>query len=177
MPLRVLSPRGASQQPGRERTGYEKEPKPGGSEAESEAGHLKRTTLEAPNSHDKLAKRHYRSDSSLLFPYAANMKPTRVQPYLLLFVVAALVALVGWWGANRLRSTLRETLGAELETTLRANADALQIWMTNQMRLAIIVATEPQLGSLAMAGQATSLRESRPEGLEGATPQSASNGI
>lgn len=98
------------------------------------------------------------------------MKPTRVQPYLLLFVVATVVALVGWWGAYRLRSTLRETLGAELETTLRANADALQIWMTNQMRLAVTIATEPQLASLAMAGQVTNLHESRPEWLAGGTP-------
>jgi hypothetical protein len=63
-------------------------------------------------------------------------------------VIAALVALFGWWGNVRLRETVKQELQAQLTTTLNANVTALEIWTTNQLKLASILATDPTVRSL-----------------------------
>jgi serine/threonine protein kinase len=65
-------------------------------------------------------------------------------------VIAGLVALFGWWGDTRLRQTIEGQLRAELTATLNANVMALEIWMTNQTRLAAFVAEEPKVRTLAL---------------------------
>jgi hypothetical protein len=70
--------------------------------------------------------------------------------WLLLLATASLVALVGWWGNTRLRSTLQGTLRAELTTSLEANVTALEIWITNQTRLVKALAEDPHLRTLAL---------------------------
>ena len=75
----------------------------------------------------------------------------KTQTWAWLLVVAGVVASTGWWGANRLRLTLEESLRAELETTLGANATAIEIWITNQARLAASLASEPTLRSQALS--------------------------
>jgi serine/threonine protein kinase len=70
------------------------------------------------------------------------LKDSRARLWILTLAIAVLVALFGWWGDTRLQATLHQALRAELEATLRANVTALDIWITNQMRLATIVATE-----------------------------------
>src|SRR5258708_1246786 len=63
--------------------------------------------------------------------------------------IAGLVAVFGWWANIRLRETIEEQLKAGLTATLNANVTALEIWMTNQTRLATFLAEEPKLRPLA----------------------------
>ncbi len=64
-------------------------------------------------------------------------------------LVALVVALVGWWGNERLRDAIESDLQTDLTSTLNANVTALQIWATNQMRMATSLATEPAVRNLA----------------------------
>src|SRR5881397_2374455 len=64
--------------------------------------------------------------------------------------IAGLVALFGWWGHTRLRRTIEEQLKAELSATLDANVTALEIWTTNQAKLATSLAEEPRVQALAV---------------------------
>ena len=57
--------------------------------------------------------------------------------------IAGLVAIFGWWADDRLRQTIKGQLRAELATTLDANVTALEIWTTNQMKLASSLVSEP----------------------------------
>jgi len=74
----------------------------------------------------------------------------RLHLWVLLLLIAVFVAVFGWWGNTRLRSTLEGTVRAELETTLNANVTALEIWVTNQTRLVSALASEPALRELAL---------------------------
>jgi serine/threonine protein kinase len=64
-------------------------------------------------------------------------------------VIAGLVAMFGWWGNVRLRLTIEKQLKAELTATLNANVTALEIWTTNQTRLASSLADQPEVRTLA----------------------------
>ncbi len=63
-------------------------------------------------------------------------------------LIAALVALFGWWGEGRVRATIRQELRAQLAGTLNANVTALEIWTTNQLKFASALATEPAVRNL-----------------------------
>src|SRR5262245_17765084 len=65
-------------------------------------------------------------------------------------VIAGLVALFGWWGNARLRQTIETQLKADLTATLDANVTALEIWTTNQAKLATSLAAEPKIRELAL---------------------------
>ena len=65
-------------------------------------------------------------------------------------VIAVLVAIFGWWGNVRLRHTIEQQLRAQLNTTLDANATALQIWMLDQKKLAGALAEDQRLRTLAL---------------------------
>jgi len=60
-------------------------------------------------------------------------------------VIAGLVALFGWWGNHELRQTIEQQLRDQLATTLNANVTSLEIWTTNQTRLATALAGEPEV--------------------------------
>src|SRR5947207_1839822 len=64
--------------------------------------------------------------------------------------IAGLVAVFGWWGNARLRQTIEGQLKAELTATLDANVTALNIWTTNQAKLATSLADEPEVNTLAL---------------------------
>jgi hypothetical protein len=65
--------------------------------------------------------------------------------WMLPLVIAGLVALFGWWGNHELRQTIEQQLQAQLTSTLNANVTALEIWTTNQTRLATALAGEPEV--------------------------------
>ena len=69
--------------------------------------------------------------------------------WVLPLLLAVLVAGMGWWGNCRLRETIRDALKAQLTTTLNANVTALGIWAANQSRLAVSLAEDANLQSLA----------------------------
>jgi eukaryotic-like serine/threonine-protein kinase len=69
--------------------------------------------------------------------------------WLLPLALAALVAVLGWWGNGRLRDTIDGQLKAQLSATLNANVTALGIWTTNQTRLATSLAEDPSVRMLA----------------------------
>lgn len=69
--------------------------------------------------------------------------------WILPLVIAAGVAVLGWWGNFQLRDAIESDLKADLQTTLNANVTALEIWATNQMRMATALATEPAVHDLA----------------------------
>ena len=71
--------------------------------------------------------------------------------WILPLLIAGLVAVVGWWGNEWLRQTVELQLHAELQATLTANVTALEFWMTNQIRLAEMLAEEPQVRKLSTA--------------------------
>jgi len=64
--------------------------------------------------------------------------------------VAVLVAGLGWWGDGRVRQTIEDELKADLNATLNANVTSLEIWTTNQMRIATLLAEEPTVRNLAV---------------------------
>jgi serine/threonine protein kinase len=73
------------------------------------------------------------------------------QPFWIVpLAIAGLVALFGWWGDGQLRQTVQKQLAAELTTTLNANVTALEIWTTNQTRLAMSLADEPEMRAFAL---------------------------
>ena len=63
--------------------------------------------------------------------------------WLVPLMIAGLVAVFGWWGNNRLRETIEDQLKDELNATLNANVKALEIWTTNQVKFATLLAEEP----------------------------------
>src|SRR5262245_53375242 len=65
-------------------------------------------------------------------------------------VIAGLVALFGWWGNTRLRQTIETQLKSDLTATLDANVTALEIWTTNQAKLATSLTAEPKIRELAL---------------------------
>ena len=65
-------------------------------------------------------------------------------------VIAGLVALFGGWGNHELRRTIERQLQAQLTSTLNANVTALEIWTTNQTRLATALASEPEVRAPAI---------------------------
>src|SRR5690242_9259000 len=64
-------------------------------------------------------------------------------------VFAALVAVLGWWGNDRVRRTLENQLKSQLTVTLDANVTALEIWAANQTRLATSLADDSELRKVA----------------------------
>src|SRR6266536_3573053 len=64
--------------------------------------------------------------------------------------IAGFVAVFGWWGDGRLRQTIEQELKADLTAALDANVTALEIWTTNQAKLATALAEEPEVQSLAV---------------------------
>ncbi len=71
---------------------------------------------------------------------------------------AAVVAFVGSWGQARVREALERQVQNDLQTTINANVTALEIWVSDQKRLASTLAADPELLPLArqlLAQQAT----------------------
>jgi hypothetical protein len=77
--------------------------------------------------------------------------------------VAGLVAVLGWWGNQRLRQTVNEEVRSDLVGTLDANVTALEIWATNQVKLASALASEPSLRTLAVHALAAGPLQGTPE--------------
>ena len=71
--------------------------------------------------------------------------------WVLPLAIAGLVALFGWWGDGQLRATIEGELRAQLKATLNANVTALEIWSTNQMRLAMSLADDSTVRRAANA--------------------------
>ena len=65
--------------------------------------------------------------------------------WMLPLFIAGLVAVFGWWGNHKVRQTIEQQLQAQLTSTLNANVTALEIWTTNQTRLASALAGEPEV--------------------------------
>ena len=85
--------------------------------------------------------------------------------WVLPLIIAVVVALLGWWGNGCLRATIEDGLKAQLATTLNANVTALEIWSTNQLRLATSLVEDPDIRASATAilmAQPLGRRESRP---------------
>ncbi len=70
--------------------------------------------------------------------------------WVLPLVIAGMVALFGWWGNHELRQTIEHQLQARLTSTLTANVTSLEIWTTNQTRLATELADEPEVRARAL---------------------------
>ena len=85
-------------------------------------------------------------------------------------VSAGLVALFGWWGNHELRQTIEQQLQAQLTSTLNANVTALEIWTTNQTRLATTLAGETEV-------RAPALRILDRAELEPGSPESRTNAV
>ena len=73
----------------------------------------------------------------------------KLPAWILPLVIAVLVAVLGWWGNEQLRTTIEGGLKAQLAATLAANVTALEIWSTNQTRLATSLAEDSSMRRLA----------------------------
>src|SRR5579859_4431545 len=78
------------------------------------------------------------------------MRSLKLPIWALLLAVAAVVALLGWWGNDCLRTTIESELKAQLTATLNANVTALDIWSTNQMRIASSVVEYPGIRAISL---------------------------
>jgi serine/threonine protein kinase len=65
-------------------------------------------------------------------------------------ITALAVAGIGWWADGQLRRAVQQEIRDDLQTTLDANATALEIWMANQKRIALALAEEPRFKSVAL---------------------------
>jgi hypothetical protein len=65
-------------------------------------------------------------------------------------ITALVVAGVGWWSDVQLQRVIYQELQNDLQSTLDANVTALEIWMTDQKRIATSIADEPRLKTLAI---------------------------
>ena len=65
-------------------------------------------------------------------------------------LTAIVVAGVGWWADGQLRRVVQQEIREDLQSTLVANVTALEIWMTNQKRVAAALAEEPRFKALAL---------------------------
>jgi len=91
------------------------------------------------------------ADRANVSPVTATVTSRFKQPiWMLPLVIAGLVALFGWWGNHELRQTIEQQLQAQLTSTLNANVTALEIWTTNQTRLATALASEPEVRARAL---------------------------
>jgi eukaryotic-like serine/threonine-protein kinase len=81
--------------------------------------------------------------------------------WILPLAIAGLVALFGGWAHHELRLTVEHQLQAQLTSTLNANVTALEIWTTNQTRLATALADEPEVQARAVRILDRSQSESR----------------
>lgn len=70
--------------------------------------------------------------------------------WLIALTVAGLMAAVGWWGNQRLREIVADEVRSDLVSTLHANVTALDIWATNQIKLASTLAQEARVQALAV---------------------------
>ena len=64
-------------------------------------------------------------------------------------LAAGLLSVVGWWSHDAVRRTVETKLIGELGTVLDANVTALEIWVSNQERLAGLLANDPEVRQLA----------------------------
>src|SRR5580692_3447942 len=71
--------------------------------------------------------------------------------WVLPLAIAGLVALLGWWGNDRLRATIEDELKTQLSATLHANVTALGIWSVNQTRLATSLVDDEDVRDSAVA--------------------------
>ncbi len=90
-------------------------------------------------------------------------------------VIAGLVALFGWWGNHELRQTIEQQLKAQLTSTLNANVTALEIWTTNQTRLATALAGETEVRDRAIRILERSEIETRRRRKPHQLPRTANN--
>ena len=65
-------------------------------------------------------------------------------------LTALVVAVVAWWADGQLQRVVQQEIRNDLESTLRANVTALEIWMDNQKRIAAALADEPRFKTLAL---------------------------
>ncbi len=77
-------------------------------------------------------------------------RPLKLPMWMVPLAIAAVVAVFGWWGNVQLKQTIQGQLKAELASTLNANVTALEIWTTNQGKLAMSLADEPEVRNLAL---------------------------
>ncbi len=88
-------------------------------------------------------------------------------------MAAVLLGLVGAWSLNAVRRTVEAKLTAELGTVLEANVTALEIWVSNQERLAGLLANDPEIRRLALALLTASQGHEQQRAQLAALPQQA----
>ena len=66
-------------------------------------------------------------------------------------LAAALIVGVGGWSLGAVRRTLEDGLRSELETDLKANVTALELWIQGQLRTAKLLASDPTVREPASA--------------------------
>ena len=65
-------------------------------------------------------------------------------------VVAAAVAVTGWWCNSEVRRAIENQLANELESMIGADVTALNIWIDNQLRFVSSLASEEKMRELAI---------------------------
>ena len=88
-------------------------------------------------------------------------------------LAAALLIVVGNWSLRSVHRTIEAKLAADLKTALEANVTALEIWVSNQERLAGLLASDPEVRRLALDLLAASAGREQNRTALGAMPEQA----
>ncbi len=88
-------------------------------------------------------------------------------------LAAVLLVVIGNWSLRAVHGTIKAKLAADLKTTLDANVTALEIWVSNQERLAGLLANDPEIRSLALDVLAASAGREQDRFRLGGLPQQA----
>lgn len=88
-------------------------------------------------------------------------------------LAAVLLVVIGNWSLRAVHGTIKAKLAADLKTTLDANVTALEIWVSNQERLAGLLANDPKIRLLALELLNASAGREQDRSRLGALPQQA----
>ena len=88
-------------------------------------------------------------------------------------LAAGLLIVVGNWSLRAVHRTIEAKLAADLKTTLDANVTALEIWVSNQERLAGLLASDPEVRRLSLELLAASTGREQNRAALGALPEQA----
>ncbi len=69
--------------------------------------------------------------------------------FLIPLATATIIGFLGWWSNHRLKSEIKDILARELNTILKADVTALEIWIHSQVKAVKLIASEPTFRELS----------------------------
>ncbi len=70
--------------------------------------------------------------------------------FLIPLTAATIIGFLGWWANHRLKSEIQDILARELDTILKADITALEIWINSQVKAVKLIASESTFRNLSV---------------------------